>query len=732
MIEKSAQDMDRRQFLKVTVTAAGGMAVCIGLDDGARAAEIAYFTAWDRPMPASASEMNAWVVIEPDDSIILRVARSEMGQGIYTTLPMFLAEELECDWSKVKVEYASVNRNLRESSPYGRMMTTGSASVVTGRQRLQEAGANARARLIAAAAARWKVDPATCRAVANHVHHPASGRSARYGELAWAAAQIKLDATPAIKTPDQFKLLGRSIPRLDTPAKVIGAAQFSIDVRLPGMVYAAVKMCPTPGGNVVRYDEAAVMKRRGVIAVVPVPGGLAVAADSFWRAKEAAAALSVTWDFGRGAGTSIEQFRDDFVTAAHDAPMSVAYEHGNAEEILSGGTSLDVTYQLPYLAHATMEPMNCTVHVQPDRVDVWIGTQWPEYQAQVAAKFAGLTTDKVFLHNCFLGGGFGRRGKNDELPQAVVLSKALGRPVKLVWTREDDFRQDGFRPQAAARMRVALGADGMPRAISSRIAVPSLLISSGLVGVLGPLTDGLEMWTADGLIHMPYDDLPALKVEGLSKNTHIPVLWWRSPSPSIHVFMVETFVDEMAYEAKIDPYQYRRRLLQTKPANLAVLDEAAKRAGWAEPLPSGSGRGIAIQDAMGTTVAEVAQVTISPKGELHIDRIVVAYDSGHVVHPKLVDMQLEGAVVFGLQATLWGEITVRDGQVVESNFHQYRMPRMADTPPIECHPVLSGGAKWGGMGEVALSPVAPAVGNAIFAATGKRLRSLPFGKAKLI
>jgi isoquinoline 1-oxidoreductase subunit beta len=314
----------------------------------------------------------------------------------------------------------------------------------------------------------------------------------------------------------------------------------------------------------------------------------------------------------------------------------------------------------------------------------------------------------------------------------VVLSKALGRPVKLVWTREDDFRQDGFRPQAAARMRAALGADGMPRAISSRIAVPSLLISSGLVGVLGPLTDGLEMWTADGLIHMPYDDLPALKVEGLTKNTHIPVLWWRSPSPSIHVFMVETFVDEMAYAAKIDPYQYRRRLLQTKPANLAVLDEAAKRAGWAEPLPSGSGRGIAIQDAMGTTVAEVAQVTISPKGELHIDRIVVAYDSGHVVHPKLVDMQLEGAVVFGLQATLWGEITVRDGQVVESNFHQYRMPRMADTPPIECHPVLSGGAKWGGMGEVALSPVAPAVGNAIFAATGKRLRSLPFGKAKLI
>ncbi len=732
MVEKALQAMDRRQFLKVMVTAAGGIAVCIGLDDEAHAAEVPYSTAWDQDMPARATEMNAWVVIEPDDTIILRVARSEMGQGIYTTLPMFLAEELECDWSKVKVEYAAVNRNLRESSPYGRMMTTGSASVVTGRQRLQAAGANVRVRLIAAAAERWKVDPATCHADASRVHHPPSGRAARYGELAGAAALIKLDTTPAIKTPDQFKLLGRSIPRLDTPAKVVGAAQFGIDVRLPGMVYAAVKMCATPGGKVVKYDEAPVLKRRGVIAVVPVPGGVAVAADSWWRAKEAAAALPVTFDCSHGEGTFIEQFRQDFVTAAHDAPMSVAHEHGNAEEILSGETSVDATYQVPYLAHATMEPMNCTVDVQPDRVEVWIGTQWPEYQAQVAAKFAGVTTDKVFLHNCFLGGGFGRRGKNDELPQAVVVSKTLGRPVKLLWTREDDFRQDGFRPQAAVRMRGAIGADGLPRAVHSRIAVPSLLISAGMVGILGNVTNGLEMWTADGLIHTPYDDLPAHKVEGLIKNTHIPVLWWRSPAPSMHVFMVETFIDEMAYAAKVDPYEYRRRLLQTKPANLAVLDEAAKRAGWGEPLPPGSGRGIAIQDAMGTTVAEVAQVTVGPKGELHVDRMVVAFDPGHIVHPQLVDMQLEGAVVFGLQAALWGEITVRNGEIVESNFDRYRMPRMADIPPIECHPALSGGTKWGGIGEVSLSPVAPAIGNAIFAATGKRIRSLPFGKAKLV
>jgi len=737
MGDLSATALSRRHFLQVTATAAGGMAIGVGFASAARAARAGsglapYAEPWDKAAPAGATEINAWIVIEPDDSVILRVARSEMGQGIYTTLPMILAEELECDWAKVKIEYAAANRNLRESAPYGRMMTTGSASVSTGRQRLQLAGANARVRLVTAAAQRWGVDPATCVAADGRVRHPPSDRALTYGKLAGAAAAVTLAAPPAIKTPDQFKLLGRSIPRVETPAKVTGAAQFGIDVRLPGMVYAAVKMCPVPGGSLVSYDEAAILKRRGVIAVVPVPNGVAVAADNFWRAKQAAAELPVKWDLGPGAATNSEQFYADYVAAAKDAPMSVALDRGGAEAILAQGVDLDVVYEVPHLAHACMEPLNCVVDVRPDRMDVWIGTQWPEYQTQAAAKAAGMKTEQVFLHNCFLGGGFGRRGKNDELPQAVVVSKALGRPVKLIWTREDDMRHDGFRPQAAVRMRAKLGPDGPPKAMSSRIACPSLLISAGMVGVLGPVTNGLELWTCDGLVHMPYDDLPALKVEGLIKNTHIPVLWWRSPSPSLHVWMVETFVDEMAHAAGVDPYEYRRRMLRTKPANLAVLDEAARRGDWGKPLPPGSARGIALQDAMGTTVAEVVEVSVSPKGELKVDRIVIAYDCGHIIHPRLVEMQLEGAAIFGLQAALWGEVTIKDGQVEQGNFDTYRMPRMADTPPIECYPVLSGGSKWGGIGEVSLPPIAPAIGNAIFAATGRRIRKLPYGNAKLV
>ena len=732
MGEVLLRDMNRRRFLSVAATAGGGMMIGFSMGGGAKQPHaVAATTAWDKPAPAGANEINAWIVIEPDDTVLLRVARSEMGQGIFTTLPMFLAEELECDWSKVVVENASVGRNLREHGPYGRMMTTGSASVSTTHRALQAAGANARVRLVVAAAKRWNVDPATCVAEASRVHHTASKRSFSYGELAAEAALVKLDKEPTIKTPEEYKLLGKSLPRLDTPAKVVGETQFGIDVQVPGMVYAAVRMSPVPGGTLVSYDESAVKQRRGIIAVVPIPNAVAVVADNYWRAKQAAADLPVTWDPGKGAGTNSAQFYADYIAAATDAPMSVAHDHGGAEAILAAQTDIDVIYQVPHLAHATMEPMNCVAHVQADRVDVWLGTQWPEHQAQVAAKAAGMNTEQVYLHNCFLGGGFGRRGKNDELPQAVAISKAIGKPVKLIWTREDDFHQDGFRPQAAVRMRAALKPDGLPKAVWSRIAVPSLLISSGLVNVLGPVRNGLESWTADGLVNMPYDDMPALKVEGLIKNTHIPVLWWRAPSPSIHVFMVETFVDELAHAAKADPYEYRRRLLSKKPTNLAVLDEAAKRGGWGTPLPPGSGRGIAIQDAMGSTVAEVAEVTVGKNGVLKVNRIVIAYDCGHVIHPQLAHMQLEGAAIFGLQAALHGEITIKDGQVEQSNFDSYQMPRMADTPPIECYPVLSGGSKWGGLGEVALPPLAPAVGNAIFAATGKRVRALPFTRDKL-
>ena len=721
--------MDRREFLAAAATAAGGLAIGFSFAGGIEAKETGPGTAfpWDTPLAAGAKEVNAWVVVEPDGAIILRLTKSEMGQGIYTTVPMILAEELECDWRNVKVEYASANRNMREKNVYGDMSTHGSATVRTIRVPLQQVAASARVRLVAAAAHRWNVDPSSCVAESGRVHHKATRRSLSYGEVAGEAASISLDQEPAIKS-GPFKIMGNSLPRLETRSKVIGAAQYGIDVRVPDMVYAAVRMAPVFGAGVASYDEAAVVKRRGIIAVVPLPDGVAVVADSFWRAKQAAADLPITWKPSPADETNTKQFSLDYVAAAMEGPMSLAHDSGGADAILAAGTTLDAVYEVPNLAHAAMEPLNCTAYVQADRVDVWVGTQFPENCLRQAARVSGLKPEQAFVHNCFLGGGFGRRMLNDEVPQAVAISKAVGKPVKLVWTRENDMRQGRHRPQSAVRIRAALGEDGLPKAVAARSAVGSLLVSTGF----GGLRNGLEPWICDGLVAWPYDNTPALKVEGLAKNTHVPVMWWRSTSSSIHIFVVETYMDELAHAAKVDPYQYRRGLLQSKPANLAVLDEAARRGHWGDPLPAGSGRGIAFFDGLGSTVAQVAEVTVGKDGAVTVDRLVLAYDLGNVVHPDLVRRQLEGGIIFGLAAALYGEITIKDGQVVQGNFDDYRMVRMGDCPPIECYPMLSGGSKWGGVGEVGVPAVAPAIGNAIFAATGKRVRSLPFKSANLV
>ena len=729
MVELSSHGVGRRTFLQAAATATGGMAIAFSLGGqsaGKAPARIA-LELDPKPPKAGASEVNAWVVIEPDGAITLRLAHAEMGQGIYTALPMILAEELECDWSKVKVEAASANRNLTDKA-YGDMSTHGSAAVRGTHGALQKAGASARARLVAAAARRWNVDPASCVAADSRVRHTGSQRTLTYGELAAEAAKITLDKEPAIKTPDQFKLLGQSIPRLETRAKITGAAQYGIDVRLPGMVYAAVRMAPRTGDTLESFDDSKALKSRGIVAVLPAPDGVAVVADSFWRAKRVAADLPVVWKPGPGAGTDSAQFKADYVKAATDAPMVVAYDAGGAADLLAAKTTLDEIYEVPYLAHATMEPLNCTAHVQADRVDVWIGTQFPDNVMQVAAKICGLKPEQVFIHHCFMGGGFGRRMVNDELPQAVAISKALGRPVKLVWTRENDMRHGRHRPQSAVRMRALLGEDGLPKAVAARSAVDSLLVSTGL----GQLHNGLDGWVCDGLISSPYGKPPALKVEGLVKATHVPVMWWRGTSASIHCFVTESFTDELAHAANIDPYEYRRRRLKSNPQALAVLDEAARRADWGAPLPAGSGRGIAFSDGLSSYIAQVAEVSVGKDGALKVDRVVVAYDLGNVVHPRLVEMQLEGGTIFGLTAALFGEITVKDGEVEQGNFDTYRMIRMAECPRIECYPKLSGGTKWGGAGETAVPPIAAALANAVFAATGKRVRSLPFSKATLV
>lgn len=708
-------DLSRRRFLAVSLSAAGGLALGFSLPGPADAIPAA-----PRPWEESPGrEINAWILIEPDDTVVLRVAQSEMGEGIFTALPMILAEELACDWRKVKAEYASASRNLRDNNVYKRMGTGGSGAVRRSREFLQQAGASARARLVQAAAERWGVAPEACQARDGQVLHASSGRSLRYGELAADAARLTLAKEPAIKTPDQYTLMGKPLARLDTPAKLDGTAIFGIDIRLPGMLYAAVVTCPVFGGTVKSYDAKAVTSRRGVKAVVPVPGGLAVVADRFWRAKEAAAAVPVTWDEGPAAATDSKAFAAEY-RAALDGPAVTARKDGDVAGGLAGGKRVEALYEVPHLAHAPMEPLNCTAHVQDSKVEVWLGTQNPDAALQLAAKTAGVPPEQVEVHNCFLGGGFGRRAVNDELAQAVLVAKAVGQPVKLLWTREEDMRHDRYRPQAAIRFQAALAADGSIAALHARTAVGSIQRSLGW----GKVESGVEPSAVEGLVNAPYR-AAAVQVDCILKNTHVPVMFWRSVGSSQNAFAMESFIDELARAAGEDSYRFRRKLLADRPDFIAVLDTLAEKGDWGKPMPAGSGRGIAIHEAFGTIVGEVVEVAVSDKGEVKVTRVVAAVDCGHVVNPLTVAMQIESAVVYGLSAALFGAITIEKGAVVEGNFDAYPVARLADTPPIETHLVLSGGTKWGGIGEPGTPPIAPALCNAIFAATGKRIRNLP-------
>ena len=711
--------LSRRRFLIATSSAAGGLAIGVMLPDAADAAALAA-QPWDQPTPADSAEVNAWILIEPDDSVVIRVAQSEMGEGVFTSMPMIVAEELACDWTKVRAEYASANRNLREDNVYQRMGTGGSRAVRASREFLQQAGASARARLIAAAAQRWTVASAECQARDGQVLHAASGRSLRYGELAANAAHVTLDAEPAIKTPDQYTLMGKPTARLDTPVKITGQAQFGIDTRLPDMLYAAVATCPVFGGKVARYDASAVQGKRGIVAVVPVEGGVAVVADRFWRAKQALAALPIDWDKGPAASTDSTQFRKLYRDAL-DGPAAVARKEGDAAVAMaSAAKTVEALYEVPHLAHATMEPLNCTAHWQPDRVDVWLGTQNPDAALKLAAAAGGVKPEQVYVHNCFLGGGFGRRAVNDEVSQAVTVSKAVGKPVNLVWTREEDMRHDRYRPQAALRLKAGLGADGLPVAWQIRTAVGSIQRSLGM----GEPKDGVERQAVEGLANLPYR-ADNLLVECALKNTHVPVMFWRSVGSSQNAFAMESFIDEAAHAAGQDPYQFRRALLKDKPDFLGVLDMLAEKGNWGQPMPTGKGRGLALHEAFGTIVGEIAEVAVDPKGVVKVERVVAVVDCGHVVNPRTVEMQIESAVIYGLTAALYDEITIAGGAVEQANFDNYQMVRLADAPRIETYLALSGGSKWGGIGEPGTPPIAPAVCNAIYAATGKRIRSLP-------
>ena len=717
--------LSRRSLIQAGLSAAGGLMIAAFAPEFAGAITIAG-EPWSPETGESPHEVNAFVVIDPDNSVTLRVAKSDMGQGVLTSMAMIVAEELECDFAKVKVEYASANRNLADNNVYRSMGTGGSSSVRRSRVFLQQAGASARARLIAAAAAKWGVDPAACVADGGFVRHQVSARSATFGELAADAAKVVLAAEPAIKTPDQFKLIGEGLRRIDTPLKVTGAARFGIDTRLPGIAYAAAANCPVFGGKLKSYDFSAISGRRGIIAAVPVTNGVAVVADNFWRAKEALNAMPIEWDFGPAASTDSAGFAAEY-RAALDRPLADGGGHGDiAPAFANPAKVVEAVYEVPYLAHAPMEPLNATAHWRPDRIDVWMGTQAPESALAFAAKAGGVDPSAVYVHNCFLGGGFGRRAINDELIQAVQVSKALKRPIKVIWTREQDIRSDRYRPQAALKMRAALREDGSPDGFDFRTAVGSITRSLGW----GEAENGVEPQAIEGLVNCPYR-ADALKVGVQLKNTHVPVMFWRSVGSSQNAFAVESFIDECAHAAKRDPLEYRRGLLDGHPDFLAVLDALADKGDWGKPLRKGVGRGVAIHEAFGTIVGEIAEVAVSDRGEVKVERVVACVDCGHLVNPLTAAMQIESAVLYGLTAALFGEITIKEGRVEQGNFDSYPIARMADAPVIETHFVLSGGDKWGGLGEPGTPPIAPAIANAIFAVTGKRIRSLPLKNAAL-
>ena len=703
--------LDRRSILASIAAIGGSLVLGFEIPFGTRATHAS----------VGPREITAWIVIEPDETVIIRVAKSEMGQGSFTALPMLVAEELECDWSKVRAEFAPPHENRKRNRVWGNMSTGASRSISASQNDLRRAGATARAMLIAAAAARWNVPMTECTAAQGVISHGPSGRSVTFGAIAAAAADMNAPTQVALKDPKDWKLIGTRQRRFDVPDKITGKPIYAIDVQLPNMLCAAIVQCPVFKGTLKAVDETRLAGMRGIRQVVKLPDAVAVVADSWWRAKKAAEALPVTWDFGDNSEVSSGTIRAQLKAGLGANDARIGRADGDVERALGQAVKqIEADYAVPFLGHATMEPQNCTAHVTADLVEVWAPTQDGETALAIAADAAGMSPDRVLIHKMMLGGGFGRRGIfQDFVRQAVLIAKAVGQPVKLVWTREEDIRHDFYRPVAMARMIAGLDANGMPIAWKIRTSGQSI------IAAVSPrvMQFGVDRNFLQGLLEdMPYE-VPNYLVDFAMRNSHVPVGVWRSVNHSQNAFFKESFVDEMAFAAGLDPYLFRRRLLVKKPRELAVLEAAAKRAGWGASLPSGTFRGMALHNSQSSICAQVVDASVGADGKVRVHRVVSAIDAGHAVNPLTIELQTESAVVFGLTAALYGEITIKDGRVEQANFHDYPMLRLAEMPQVET--VIVAGDGWGGVGETAVPPLAPALCNAIFAGTGKRIRSLP-------
>jgi len=705
--------MDRRDFLKTSSLATGGLVVAFVVPGAKR------FALAQVPIAATFAP-NAFLRVGSDDSITVLIGHSEMGQGIWTALPMLIAEELDADWSRIKVEHAPA-APVYAHTAYGMQMTGGSSTTGSEFERCRQAGALARVLLVQAAAKRFGVKPAACRTENGIVM--AGARRARYGELAEAAAKLKAPKNVALKDPKDWKIIGKPTKRLDTPEKITGRAQFGMDVQFPGLLTAVVARPPVFGATPKSVDATRAFGVPGVRQILKVPSGVAVVADHFWAAKVGRDALKIEWDLGPNTKLDSAALHEEFRRLAGTEGLPAARVGDTAGALTTAAKTIEAEYAVPYLAHAPMEPLNCTVRIGPDKCEIWTGTQFQTLDQQVGAKITGLKPEQVEVHTTFLGGGFGRRANPtaDFVSEALHVAKAAGQPVKTVWTREDDVRGGYYRPAYLHRARIGLGADGFPVAWQHTIVGQSIMAGTPFEPMF--VKGGIDPTSTEGVNDSPYLKHIPNRVDLHSPKTGIPVLWWRSVGHSHTAFVMESLIDELARAANKDPVAYRRALLKDHPRHLGVLNLAAEKSGWAVPPRGGRERGVAVHESFGSFVAQVAEVSVDA-GRIRVHRVVCAVDCGIAVNPETIRAQMESAVAFGLSAALFSALHFKNGRVQESNYHDYRVLRMNEMPEVEVH-IVPSTAKPGGIGETGVPPIAPAVANAVAALTGQRLRELP-------
>lgn len=740
METKDKVSASRRGFMKAGAVAGGGLVFGFSLFGCSRDGKDGQNDRKEKPSETAVGQAataasepaglahDAFIRIDREGIVTLIIHKVEMGQGTFTSMPMLLAEELGADLSKVKLEQAPADNSLYADPLLGGQVTGGSTSVRGAWKPLREAGAKVRTVLVQAAAQTWKVDEKELSVVAGTVRHQASNRSAHFGELAEAASKLQFPKTVTLKDGADFTLIGKSMKRLDSPVKTNGQALFGIDARLPNMGVAAVMASPVTGGKVAAVDEEKAMAVKGVRQVLRIEGAVAVVADNFWTAKQGLLAAAPRFDDGANASVSTASIVADMAKAA-EGTGAVATNKGDALTVLGqeGGRRIDAVYEMPFLAHATMEPMNCTVDLRADGCDLWVGTQVPALAQGAAAKLSGLPVEKVKVHNHYLGGGFGRRLEVDYVIQAVAFAKLAKGPLKVIWTREEDIQHDMYRPYYYDRLSAKLDNKGMPVAWFHRVT------GSSIMSRFAPpmVKNGVDPDAVEGAADLQYT-IPAMRVEYVRHEPPgVPTAFWRGVGPTHNIFVVESFIDELAYAGKTDPVAFRRALLQKSPRTLAVLNLAAEKSGWGRPLKPIAGRkvgrGVSTQFAFGSYMAQVAEVSVGPDGDVRVHRVVCAVDCGQNINPDGIVAQMEGGIVFGASAALWDQITFDKGRVQQSNFGDYRVMRMNEAPTIEVH-IVNSHDEPGGIGEPGTSGIAPAIGNAVFAATGKRVRKLPIGE----